>query len=294
MDFQRLKTFRTVATLMNFNQAAKVLNYAQSSISSQIKTLENEIGAPLFKRIGKRVVLTEAGEKMLRYTHKLLSIEAEARAEITGKSEIKTLLTLRMPQTIATYHLPEALCKFHAKYPDVHFDVTSCALYSLEHELSIGTVDLAFLLADSIDVANLNFEMLKVEQLILVTSPRHPLTCNKPFHHKALRDHPLLLPKSDCGYRMMFEQMLTLENIRPAAIIEMNSIEAIKQSVIKGMGLTIIPEIAVREELKQKRLVQLSLAEEIETGICMIWHKDKWFSEILKDFMTIFRQHLAD
>lgn len=230
---------------------------------------------------------------MLRYTHKQLSIEEEARAEITGKSEIKTLLTLRMPQTIATYHLPGALNKFHSKYPDVHLDVTSCALYSLEHELSIGTVDLAFLLADSIDVANLNFEMLKVESLILVTSPRHSLTHKKPFHYKALRDHPLLLPKSDCGYRMMFEQMLTLENIRPAAIIEMNSIEAIKQSVIQGMGLTIIPKIAVREELKQKTLVQLSVAEEIETGVCMIWYKDKWFSESLKDFMNIFRCHLA-
>ena len=65
MDFQRLRTFRTVATLMNFNQAAQVLNYAQSSISAQIKTLEDEIGAQLFKRTGKKVTLTEAGEKML-------------------------------------------------------------------------------------------------------------------------------------------------------------------------------------------------------------------------------------
>ena len=117
MDFQRLRTFRTVATLMNFNQAAQVLNYAQSSISAQIKTLEDEIGAELFKRTGKKVTLTEAGEKMLTYAHKLLAIEEEARAEIAGKPKVPCLLTLRVPQTVATYHLPAVLSDFRRRFP---------------------------------------------------------------------------------------------------------------------------------------------------------------------------------
>lgn len=294
MNFQQLTTFRTVATLMNFNQAAQVLNYAQSSISAQIKTLESEIGVPLFERIGKRVVLTEAGQKMIQYTHKLLAIEEEARAEVAGKSKVTTLLTLRMPQTIATYHFPGILSKFNSRHPDIHLDVTSCAMYSLEHELSIGTVDLAFLLTDSINAANLEFELLKVERLILVTSHGHPLAIKTQLRYQDLRGHTLLLPKADCGYRMTFEQTLTLEQIQPAAIIEMNSIEAIKQAVMKGTGLTIIPEIAVKEELKQGRLTELSWDEELETGVCMIWHKDKWFSTILKELMDIFRQNFIE
>ena len=290
MDFQRLKTFRTVATLMNFNKAAEVLNYAQSSVSAQIKTLEDEIGVELFERIGKRIVLTEAGEKMLRYTHRLLAIEEEARAEVTGNIARTSLLTLRMPQTIATYHFPFVLNEFHAKYPNIHLDINNCALYSLEHELSIGTVDLAFLLTDSVDSASLKSELLKVEKLIVVTHPHHELVAKKFISFKHLQSQTLFLPKADCGYRMMFEQTLTIKKIHPAAIIEMNSIEAIKKSVMQGIGLTIIPEITVKEELMQGKLTKLSWDDNFEIGVCMIWHKDKWISPALNDFMDIFRK----
>ena len=75
MDLQRLQTFRTVATLMNFNQTAEVLHYSQSTVSAQIKTLESELGVLLFKRIGKTIQLTEAGAKMLTYADKLLAIK---------------------------------------------------------------------------------------------------------------------------------------------------------------------------------------------------------------------------
>src|SRR5208283_1676672 len=294
MDFQRLRTFRTVATLMNFNQAPHVLNYAQSSISTQIKTLEDEIGALLFKRTGKKVTLTEAGEKMLEYAHKLLAIEEEARAEIAGKPKVPCLLTLRMPQTVATYHLPAVLSDFRLRFPETCLDISSCALYSLEHELSIGTVDLAFLLAESVDAANLRFELLKVESLVLATFPGNALAQKKPATYSDLRDQTLLLPKADCGYRMMFEQALTAEKIMPAAVIQMNSIEAIKKTVMQGMGLTIIPEIAVREELKQNRLVKLQWTEDLETGVCMICHKDKGFSPDLIALMNSFRKNLME
>lgn len=292
MDFQRLKTFRTVATLMNFNKASQVLKYAQSSISTQIKTLEDEIGVQLFERIGKRVVLTEAGQKMLRYTHKLLAIEEEALAEVTGNHEKTTLLTLRMPQTIATYHFPQVLSEFHSRFPDVHLDISNCALHSLEHELSIGTVDLAFLLADSVDSINLKFELLKVETLIVVTYPGHELLGKKSLNYRDLWGQTLFLPKADCGYRMMIEQTLTSEKIQLAAVIEMNSIEAIKRSVMQGIGFTLIPEIAVRQAIKKGDLTALPWDEELETGICMIWHKDKWFSPALKALMDIFRENL--
>ncbi|MEW5734239.1 MAG: LysR family transcriptional regulator, partial [Thermodesulfobacteriota bacterium] len=103
MDHQQLKTFRTVATLMNFNKAAELLHYAQSSVSAQVKALENELGVLLFERTGKKIRLTPSGEKMLLYAHKLLAIEDEARAEVSGRQREASLLTLRMPQTIATY-----------------------------------------------------------------------------------------------------------------------------------------------------------------------------------------------
>ena len=293
MDLHKLKTFRTVAVLENFNQAAQTLHYAQSTVSSQIKTLEEEIGAPLFDRIGRRVMLTEAGEKMLQYTHRLLAIEEEALAEVAGRRQSTSLLALRAPQTISTYHLPSALADFQKHFPQVRLDISSCAHYALEHELRIGMIDLAFLLTESIQAANLNAELLRTESLIVVAPPDDPLASKKQVWYRELRDRHLFLPKADCGYRMAFEQALVAEKIESATVTDLNSIEAIKKCVMAGLGLTVIPEIAVRAELDRKDLIRLDWAESMETGVLMIWHKDKWISRALDQLMNCVRRVLA-
>jgi len=293
MDLQRLQTFRTVATLMNFSQAAEVLHYSQSTVSAQIKTLENEIGILLFKRIGKSVRLTEAGAKMLVYADKLLTIEEEAVAEVTGRNKVSGLLTLRMPQTVATHYLPRILCDYQPRFPGMRLDITSCALHSLEHELRIGTVDLAFLFADTIGAKNLECELLRIEPLAIVTHPSHPLTARKSVDFKDLEGQVLLFPKSDCGYRMIFEQALATERVTPATVIEMNNIEAIKQTIRAGIGVTIIPEIAIRIDVEKEEMARVCWADDLETGLLMIHYKDKWRSPAVEAFMETMRRFVS-
>ena len=278
-----------MATLMNFNRSAQVLNYAQSTVSAQIKALEEEIGVPLFERIGKQVTLTKAGEQMLDYTHKLLAIEEEALSAVSGSDEPAGLLTLRVPQTIATYYLPQVLARFQPLFPKVRLDISSCAYYSLERELKTGSVDLAFLLADTVRSAQLEVEMLKVTPLVLVVASRHPLRNKTRVTYRDLKNYPVFLPKSDCGYRMGFEQVLAGENASPPVIIEINSIEAIKKCVMAGLGITIIPRMAVMDELAAKRLVALDWMEDWEVAVLMIRHKERWLSPTLLAFMDAVR-----
>lgn len=289
MELQHLQTFRTVATLMNFNQAAEVLHYAQSTVSAQIKTLENALGIMLFKRTGKSIELTEAGAKMLTYADKLLAIKDEALAEVTGRNRAPGLLTLRMPQTVATYYLPQILHAYLPRFPGMRLDITSCAMHSLENELRIGTVDLAFLLSESIGAKNLESELLGSEPLVVVTHPDNPLAACRRADFKDLKGQVLFLPKSDCGYRMVFEQALTAERVTPATVIEMNSIEAIKQAIMAGMGVTVIPEVAVRAEVKDGRIAVVSWMDDLETGILMIRYKDKWCPPALEAFIDMVR-----
>ena len=290
MDLQRLLTFRTVATLMNFNRAAEVLNYSQSTVSAQIKTLENEIGILLFKRIGKSIQLTEAGAKMLTYADKLLAIRDEALAEVAGRNSVSGLLTVRMPQTISTHYLPAILCDYQPRFPGMRLDITSCALHSLEHELRIGTVDVAFLFADSIGAKNLESELLRVERLVIATHPNHPLAARSSVDFRDFEGQVILLPKSDCGYRMVFEQELAVERVTPATVIEMNSIEAIKQTIQAGIGVTIIPEIAIRKEVEKGRMALVRWVDDLETGILMIRYKDKWCHPAVEAFMETVRR----
>jgi DNA-binding transcriptional LysR family regulator len=197
-----------------------------------------------------------------------------------------------MPQTVAAHYLPGILCDYQPRFPGMRLDITSCAMHSLEHELRIGTVDLAFLFADTIGAKNLTGELLRIEPLAIVTHPSHPLAALKSAVFKDLEGQVLLIPKSDCGYRMVFEQTLATERVTPATIIEMNSVEAIKKTIKAGVGVTIIPEIAIRIDVEEGEMARVRWAEDLETGVLMIYYKDKWRSPALQSFMDTMRLQL--
>ncbi len=291
MEIRQLKTFQTVARLLNFNRSAEILNYSQSAVSAQIKLLEEELGVPLFDRLGKRVRLTEAGRMLVRYSSKMIDIEKEALAIVAGGKEPRGSISLRIPQSIGTYLLPSVLKKFQARFPRVGFDVGSCAYQALPNELKTGVTDVAFLLADSIHFSELNVELLRIEPLVMASSPAHPLAAKSALGVRDLAGETILLPKHDCSYKMFFEKSLAEEKMEAPTMMELNSIEAIKQCMIKGIGVTMIPAISIRREITQKRLAVLPWSDEpLEMAVLMIWHKDKWLSPTLLAFMDTVRE----
>jgi DNA-binding transcriptional LysR family regulator len=291
MELRQLKTFQTVARLSSFNRAAEVLNYAQSTISAQIKLLEEELRVSLFDRLGKRVRLTEAGQMLLQYSQKMMDLEKETISRVADWEEPHGSLSIRMPQSIATYYLPEVLGRFVESFPRIGLHINTCAYQPLQHELRTGVTDVAFLFADSIQSSELTAELLRVESLAIIASPDHPLATRSVMHIRDLEGEHIILPKHDCSYKMTFEQILTEEKLKSATFIELNSIEALKRCVVAGLGVAMIPMMAVEQEIEQKLLVILPWAEErLETGILMIRHKDKWLSPTLKAFMSAVRE----
>ena len=293
MELRELRTFQKVATLLSFNRAAEVLHYAQSTVSAQIKTLEDELGVPLFDRLGRQIVLTDAGEKLLQYSRRLLAIHEETYAEVRGQKELRGSLTIRVPQTIATYYLPPVLVKFQSRYPRVRFEFSSCTVPTLLQELSSGTIDLAFLMTESVQSANLQTEILGFEQLVLVAHPQNPLARKPLTSFKDLEGHVLVYPRTDCDYPARFRRMLQDEKIKLTTTLEFNSVEAVKHCIMAGLGLTLLPRIAVRREVESGELTLLQLPEELmEVAIIMIWHKDKWMSPTLDAFLETVKQNL--
>lgn len=293
MELRQLRTFQTVARLLSFHRAAQVLNYAQSTVSTQIRLLEEEFGVPLFDRLGKRVRLTEAGALLLRYSGKMLDLEKETLEKVSGWEEPGGSLSIRIPQSISTYVLPSILKKFQAACPKVGLDVAACAYEALIHELKSGVTDVAFLLADSIPFKELKSELLAVEELVLVSKPDHPLALEPAVQIRGLSGDTILLPKHDCSYAMMFQRILTEEKVEPATIMELNSIEAIKQCAQSGIGVAMLPIMSVRNEVAQNSLAILNWPQEkLETGILMIWHRDKWLSPHLRLFMDLVREEM--
>jgi len=290
MELRQLRTFQTVARLLSFNRAAEVLNYAQSTVSVQIRLLEEEFGVPLFNRLGKRIRLTEAGRMLLRYSQKMLAIESETLDQVSGCKEPHGFLSIRIPQSIGTCLLPAVLSRFQARFPKVGFDIGTCAYDELIYELKSGITDVAFLLAESIPFSELKSELLRVERLVLVAGSTHALGERSSIRLNDLASTTILLPKHDCSYRMRFEEMLTEEKVEGVTFMEVNSLEAIKQCVLRGIGVALMPLMAIVKEIEERLLTVLPWPEDpLETGILMILHKDKWLSPTLRAFMDTVR-----
>ncbi|MBI5522271.1 MAG: LysR family transcriptional regulator [Desulfarculus sp.] len=294
MELRSLKTFRMVAALLSFQRAARALNYAQSTVSAQVRALEEELGVPLFERLGRAILLTEAGERLLPYAEKLLALAEESKAEVASGLPAQGMLTIRVPETLAIHRLPAVLAWFRRRWPGVGLSLVTCAHDSLAGDLAKGLTDLAFLLAESIVAPDLKVEALAYEQLTLVAPPGHPLAALASCPLAALEGQDLLLTRTDCSYRKLLRQALAQEGVRPGAILELNSTEAIKRCVAAGLGLSVLPRVAVEDELRRGRLAALNLEQgDMEVAVLMVWHKDKWLSPGLRAFMEAARQGLG-
>lgn len=294
MDLYKLKTFRTAGVFLNFNKAAIALNCAQSTVSAQIRSLEEEVGTLLFKRIKKKVVLTEAGEKMLVYANQLLAIEEEALADITSNMNTRGTIRLMVPEAFAANHLPVLIQAFLTSHPNVNFDISNCSQGGLEYELRSESVDLAFIYSDSIDSVNLNSEKVLTERLILVTGPNHPLAGNKAVDVADLHSQTIFLPKAGCGYGLLLRQLLNTDIAWPSSILEFTSIEAIKKCVLNDIGVAVLPAGSVQEEVRTGRMAELNGLGDPEISVAMIWHKTRSMSDILREFMALARNLRMD
>jgi DNA-binding transcriptional LysR family regulator len=290
VDLYKLQTFVTVATFLNFNQAARALNCTQSTVSARVHALEDEVGVPLFHRAKKRVVLTEAGEKLLEYARKLLAIEKEALADINGERNPSGRLTLRIPEAFAATYLPTMLEEFRRSFPKVLFDVSSCATHNLEHELQIGSVDLAFLFAESLPSTILKSERILKAALAIVTHPGDPLARRGEIDARHLSSRAIFLPKAGCAYGVPFQQILAADVSEPLMVHEFTSIETIKRCVMQGAGLSVLPKCVVQKELARDELVELTWFRPLTIDVLMIWNGQDRIPRVLSAFMDIARK----
>ncbi len=197
MELRQLRTFRSVAHYLSFTRASEHLYMAQSSVSAQIRALEDDLDVKLFDRIGRRILLTDAGRKLFEYARRMEDMTEEIRSELTGAASIRGSLTIRTPETIASVYMPEAVDRFHEENPDVKLVFINCTDRQLREELNSGRIDLAFLITDSIRIPDVNVHMLKTENLILASGPTHPLAARKNVALSDLNAQTVLLPRTD-------------------------------------------------------------------------------------------------
>ena len=305
MELRHLETFRAVARELSFSRAAAGLGYVQSSVSAQMAALERELGVPLFDRLGRRIALTEAGAVMLDYAERLLGLAREAEEAVAdagvGRGEISGSLRVSAPETLLTYRLPGLLTGFHEAFPRVRVSLQPTAVGRLvgstRRALEEGRVDVAFVLdVPSVGVEGLSAELLQEEEVSVVAPPGHALAASERVAPSDLGGETVLLPEapqSGCAYRGRFERQFAEGGVVPRETLEFQSIEAIKRCVSAGMGVTVLPTVAVEAELSAGDLSELEWKEPILVGTLMAWNGARWASPALRAFLKTAREVLS-
>jgi DNA-binding transcriptional LysR family regulator len=293
MDTRQLNTFRAVARALNFTRAAEALGYVQSSVTAQIQALERELGAPLFDRLHRQVRLTAAGERLLRYADQIVRLADEARLAVAEGDAPGGVLTIGAPESLCAYRLPAVISAFRAEHPRVRLIFRPGISSQLRRDVLDGRLDLAFLLDRPRPAPGLRHEALLDEPLLLLAHAGHPLAARPALALSDIADETLVLTEAGGSYRTLLEAALAAAHLRPIAL-EFASVEALKQCVIAGLGITLLPQMAVEAELREGLLRALPL-EGVPPPLAtqIVWHAERWQPPAMEAFVATSRAVLG-
>ncbi|MBV7483305.1 LysR family transcriptional regulator [Bordetella sp. BOR01] len=261
MDLKQLRAFLTVTEMGNVTRAAEVLNLVQPAVSRQIRLLEEDIGTPLFERERRGMVLTEAGEVLVGYARRALLELDRARVEIGGVGQgVTGLVTLGLlPSSIDMLSSPLASA-VAAAYPGIRVRIAMGYAGTLQRWLVMGEVDAA-LLYGAERTADIQTVPLIEEPLWVIGPKNSPLRPDRPVPLADLANRKLVLPSAPHGIRTLVEHACAVAHVTLDVSVETNALSVQRSLVLGGHGLTILPPIAVADDLRKHQLKGAPLAD---------------------------------
>jgi LysR family hydrogen peroxide-inducible transcriptional activator len=250
MELHQLRYFCAVAEAGSFSRAAEQSHVSQPSLSQQIMKLEDELGARLFDRLGRSVRLTETGQTFLPRARAVLRELEAARGDVVEqKDSIGGAVTIGVIPTVAPYFLPQHLTRFSRKYPQVQLTVVEEITPALLELLRASKVDLAVL---ALPVRGHEFESfpLLTEPLFAALPRDHKLAKRRSLSLKDLRSQPFLLLRDGHCFRDTAVAACDRARLHPQIIFESGQFSSLLSMVGAGMGVSIVPEMAIDEKLR--------------------------------------------
>lgn len=282
MELRHLLTFKTIVKKGGFKLAAEHLGYAPSSITIHIKELEEELGKPLFDRLGKKIFLTTHGTQFLPYATKIIDLYNEAIESINLEDTPKGKLVIGVTEIFSQYRIPSLFMEYKKRYSKVTLSLRSLENENISIALRNGEIDLALVLEKSDWFAKeLYIEKIKDESTVLIS----PITNEN-------NANTILFTKENCSYKSMFENYIKEKQIEVKDTLSFSSLEAIKQCVLHGLGISMLPYFSVKEELNSKKingeLIQLNHSG---NSTFIAYHKNKQLSLTIKSMISLIKAH---
>lgn len=281
-----------VAENASFTRASQQLYVAQSAISRKIKLLEDELGEPIFKRVNKKVYITPAGETLLRYARRIFQDMRNAKLEISEISHLdRGQLRLGAGMLACTYVLPPVLEKFKTLHPHIDLEVITAPTDTLLTKLRDNLIEIGVLTLP-IQHADLTVVPLITEEMVVVTSPKHPTLSKKSWiKAEELKNYPLILFPQGARTRNVLEEFFQKAGIAPRIVMEAENVALIKPLVKIDLGISIIPSRSVSEELRRKELHCLKIRNhKVIRQVGLVYQKSEHVPKILTELIRLFKE----
>ncbi len=253
MDLRQLEILQAIAETGSFTACGRKLHVSQSAISRQILILEEELGEPLFLRIGRRVRMTPAAESLVQLGQRVFRDVRETVGAITDQTrELHGTLRLSGGMTVCLYVFPRLLKHLRRVHPQLDLRLTVASAGRSVQEIRAGQVD-AGLLTLPIDESDLVTVPVMREELLIVTPPTHPFARHRPVKARDLAGQPFILFEVGSATRRVIDHFFATENIEPNVVMDTENVEIIKAMVKTGLGIGIVPYQAVEREVRAKQ-----------------------------------------
>jgi LysR family transcriptional regulator, low CO2-responsive transcriptional regulator len=258
-DVHKLRVFAAVAQHLSFTRAAEALFLTQSAVSHQIAALEAELGAPLLRREGKRVSLTDGGRVLAEHAGRVFAVideanEAVKRAMRPGTGSLK----IGASPAACQYLVPEALREFRESYPEYELAIAVGDSPLVAQQVMEGAIDLGILIRTERE-KRLAFQELFSDELGFLVSPLHPWArAGKADRREIAAQHFVLYTRTSATFRLVEQHLLTLQ-VPLRKFTELGSMEAIKELVKLGLGISVVAPWIAAPEIERGSLVWLRM-----------------------------------
>ena len=292
MTIIQLETFLKITETRNFTTAANLLGYAQSTVTTQIKQLEEELGCLLFERLGKTIVPTAEGERLAEYAERMTQLQREIRLEIPGTQETAGKIRLGVSESLCYNQLPRVLMQFRQQYPAVEIQLSFIMHDTFPELLKKGALDIAYSLNPAADYPDLDILYEKPETLGFYTSPDHPLASRKKVTEEDLAGVPLLLTSHNCSFRHMLLEDLAGRGITPKIALETSSKEILRQFAANGLGIAFMPDMAAGGQAGKPLLKRLDWAGQDFPILSRVYvHRDKHRNFAIRELVRMIGEY---
>jgi DNA-binding transcriptional LysR family regulator len=250
MDLRQLEILQAIAETGSFTACGRKLHVSQSAISRQVALLEEELGEPLFLRVGRQVRMTPAAESLVQLGQRVFQDVRDTVGGITDRTRtLRGTLRLAGGMTVCLYVFPPLLKHIKRVHPELEIRLTVATAGRSVEEIRAGRVD-AGLLTLPVDESDLVTVPVLREELLIVTMPTHALAKKRKVAPRDLADEPFILFEAGSATRRVIDSFFFTEKIEPTIVMDTENVEIIKAMVKTGLGISIVPYQAIAREVR--------------------------------------------